>query len=109
MTAKYNITINKYSDFARTFSVASQGVAVDLTDHTFRGSLKQDHTQPTGVDFTTTIIDATEGLFAISLTSEQTGDMKPGNWVYDIVMTNPSGERSRLFEGQAFVRAGVTQ
>ena len=34
--------------------------------------------------------------------------MDPGTWVFDIVMTNDSGVKTRLIQGNAFLKQGVT-
>jgi hypothetical protein len=34
--------------------------------------------------------------------------MDPGTWVYDIVMTDAAQDKTRLIQGNAFVKQGVT-
>lgn len=109
MSAEYNITINKHSDFKRTFQIKEDDVILDITDYTFAGSLRENYTESTSVDFVTAITDAGAGLFTISLTDVVTATMDPGTWVYDVVMTNTAGEKTRLFGGKAFVRQGATR
>ena len=109
MAALYNITINQYSDFVRSFQIKKDDVILDLTDHSFAGSLKENYHKASSVDFTTQVTDASQGLMQISLTDTQTGVMTPGDWVYDIIMTDPNGLKTRLFQGQAFVEQGVTE
>ena len=108
MAALYNITINQYSDFSRTFEIKKDSVILDLTDHSFAGSLKQNYHSASSVDFTAQVTDASLGLMQLTLTDTQTADMTPGDWVYDVVMTDPNGLKTRLFQGQAFVEQGVT-
>lgn len=109
MAALYNITINQHSDFIRSFEIREDDVILDLTDYTFAGSLKQNYHATTGVDFTTVVTDAGAGILTVSLTDTTTADMTPGDWVYDIIMVAPNGNRTRLFQGRAFVEQGVTE
>ena len=109
MSAEYNITVYKHSDFKRTFEVRENNSVLNLTDYAFTGSLRENYTESTSVDFTTAITDAGAGLFSISLTDVVTADMDPGTWVFDVVMTNPAGEKTRLFGGRAFVKQGATR
>ena len=44
----------------------------------------------------------------MALTDAQTGALDPGNWVYDLRMTDTTGKITRLFQGRAFVKQGVT-
>lgn len=108
MAALYNITINQYSDFKRTFQIREDDIILDLTNYSFAGSLKQNFHTDTSVDFTTELTDAGAGLMTISLSDTQTADMTPGDWRYDVVMTDPAGNKTRLFQGHAFVEQGVT-
>ena len=106
--AQYNITVNQHSDFSRTFQVKRDGVVQDLTSYSFAGSLKKHHTETTDVDFTATITDAATGKFKIELTDTQTAGMDPGFYQYDVVMTDDAGIKTRLLEGTADVRVGIT-
>jgi hypothetical protein len=106
--AIYNITVNKNADFTRSFQVKIDGVPVDINGYQFAATLKENIHETAGVDFTTVIASAVDGLFNISLTDETTASMKSGTWVYDLVMTDTAGFKTRLLEGQAFVKGGVT-
>jgi len=106
--AIYNITINQHADFSRSFVLKQDDVVVNLTDYSFAGSLKKHHTKTTDVDFTATVTNAVAGAFTVSLTDTQTASMAPGDWQYDLVVTDDNGYKTRLIEGQADVRPGVT-
>ena len=109
MSSEYNITINKHSDFKRTFEIREDSVILDITNYTFAGSLRENYTESTSVDFVTAITDAGAGLFTISLTDTVTAGMDPGQWVWDLVMTDTAGEKTRLMGGKAFVKQGATR
>ncbi len=108
MAAQYNITIDKNSDFVRTFQIKESNVILDIAGYSFAGSIKENFNSSTKIDFVTAITDATNGLFSISLTDTVTAGMSSGNNVYDVIMTDTSGKRTRLFQGTAGVRQGVT-
>ena len=108
MAAQYNITINKNADFSRTFALKTADVTTDITGYTFAGTLKPTFHSDTSVSFTAVVTDALQGLFSIKLTDTQTADMTPGDWVWDLVQTDTAGLKTRLLEGQAFVKPGVT-
>lgn len=108
MAADYNITINKNSDFGRTFQIKEADVIIDLTGYSVAGALKENFRATDSVAFTATITDPAQGLFNIKLTDAVTASMDPGTWVYDIVLTDTSGLKTRLLNGRAFVLQGVT-
>lgn len=108
MAADYNITVNINASLQRSFQLKEDGVTVDLTGYSVAGALKENFRATTSVPFVATITDQAQGLFDISLTNTTTASMDPGTWVYDIVLTDPSGAKTRLMQGNAFVKQGVT-
>jgi|ETNmetMinimDraft_21_1059911.scaffolds.fasta_scaffold49359_3 hypothetical protein len=113
-----NIVINTDTDFAQTFTFddASSNAALDLTGYSVAATLRK---WPGAADtlngvsqkttFTTTILSASGGRIQISLTDSKTGDLKPGRHVYDIVLTDSSGNKTQVVEGSALVNQGVTR
>ena len=108
MAAQYNITVNQNADFRRAFQIKEDNVVVDITNYVFTGRLKASFNDDTYVDFTCAIENATSGTFSINLTDTATGAMSPGTWVYDIMMATDAGVKTRLIQGNAFVKQGVT-
>ena len=53
----------------------------------------------------------TSGGVRITLTDVQTAALKPGRYVYDVLIAddNGSGTKTRVVEGSAIVREGVTR
>ena len=60
-------------------------------------------------DFTAQIINATGGKIRVGLTTTQTAALKPGRFMYDVLITDTSGEVTRVLEGAVLVREGVTR
>ena len=60
-------------------------------------------------DFTTNVLNATTGELLISLSASASNVPKPGRYVYDIVITNAAGEKTRVVEGSVLLREGVTR
>ena len=88
MAATYNITINQNADFRRSFQVKENNVILNITGYTFSGRLKSSFNDNSYVDFTTSITDAAAGTFTI--------------------MADTATTKTRLLNGNAFVRQGVT-
>jgi hypothetical protein len=64
----------------------------------------------TSITFTTLILfPSTIGKISISLSSEDTTNIKPGRYVYDIIITDPFGFKTRVIEGMILLREGVTR
>ena len=106
-----NIVINGGADFSQTYDLADQNTnsAKDLTGHSAASQMRK-HAGATGVTtVTTSIVNAAAGQVRIGLTTSQTADLKPGRYVYDLLLTAPDNSMTRIIEGMALVREGVTK
>tara|TARA_R110001606_G_scaffold227162_1_gene375259 strand:+ start:201 stop:578 length:378 start_codon:yes stop_codon:yes gene_type:complete len=108
MSATYNITINQNSDFVRSFQVKENNVILDITGYTFAGTLAENYNTTVSQTFTTAVTDGPAGVFTVSLTDTETAALDPGTWVYDVLMTDSAAKRTRMLQGNAFVKQGVT-
>jgi len=108
MAATYNITINQNADFRRSFQVKENNVILDITSYTFSGRLKASFNDDAYVDFVAAVYDGAQGTFTVDLADTVTATMSPGTWVYDIIMTDTSSTKTRLIQGNAFLKQGVT-
>jgi hypothetical protein len=108
MAAVYNITVNQNADFVRSFQVKEDNVILDITNYSFSGRLKENFHHSGHTDFVTAVTDGPAGTFTVSLTDAVTGALDPGTWVYDVIMTDTGGKKTRLLQGNAFVKQGVT-
>ena len=108
MSAVYvsNIVINQGADFDQVFTISDNAnLTLDL-------SLYRKHSgSTTKVDFSITKLDpTTNGSFEVKLTDTQTSALKSGRYVYDIIITEISNDKkTRVIEGTALVREGVTR
>lgn len=115
MAAVYvsNLVINGGTDFTQTFTLESSdsGSDFNLTGYRADALMRKHSGSSTSTVFATSIPDATGGNIQISLGSSITSSLKPGRYVYDVVVTsnNGSGTKTRVIEGMALVREGVTR
>jgi len=108
VAATYNIIIEQKSDFSRSFQIKSGDDIQDLTDYSFQAKVRERIQSDTSYDFTVTITDAATGAITLTMTDTLTATIKPGDYVYDLVMTDDAGLKTRLLEGMATVTGGVT-
>jgi len=103
-----NISIPQGSDFSETFvSTESNGTTSNLAGYSGAAKMKKHPGATTSTSFSVNITSAT-GEVAIAMTSGVTNGLEPGRYYYDVKLTSGSGAVSRLVEGMAFVRAGIT-
>lgn len=114
MSAVYvnNLVINAGCDFTQTFTL--QGIdtdsAFDLTNYTAESFIRKWSGSSSYVEFDANILfPGSSGQITLSLNSTQTGLLKPGRYIYDIVITDNIGTKSRVVEGMVLVREGATR
>lgn len=113
MSATYvsNLVINTHTDFSQIFSLGDSlsDLALDLTGYSVHSQLRKHQGSNTAVSFATTVYNPTFGQVKIGLSTSQTASLKPGRYVYDILLIDPDGITTRVVEGMALVREGVTR
>ena len=105
-----NIVIEQGFDFDTSFQLEDtrSNSPLDLTDVTTVGQLRKHYGASTSVSFGSTVTSADLGIISISLTANQTVELKPGRYVFDVKLTN-AGKEYKAVEGSALVRSGVTR
>jgi len=113
MAAVYvsNLVINAGATFSQQFDLAQSDDSspLNLTGYTISAQIRKHAGSSNPTTFTATAMDAANGLLLISLTPVQTTSLKTGRHVYDIVITDAAGDKTRVVEGSVLVREGVTR
>tara|TARA_B100000927_G_C16319334_1_gene410717 strand:+ start:55 stop:417 length:363 start_codon:yes stop_codon:yes gene_type:complete len=105
-----NITINSGEDFVEEFNLLSAdgSGAVDLTGFSAQSQIRKNASSYQFADLTIGFPNATQGLIQVSIASTISEKWRPGRYVYDIILTRPSGFKLVGVEGSALVRAGIS-
>lgn len=114
MSAVYvnNLVINSGSDFSQffTFDNTITDSALNLVNFSVDSQIRKHAGSSSYVSFASSITSPSSGVIELSLSSEQTTLLKPGRYVYDVLITdNVSGKKTRVLEGMVLVREGVTR
>lgn len=105
-----NLSVDQGSTFTVYVDVTdASGDAFNLTSYTVAGQIRKNYNSLNSVEFNTTLHNAPGGTIALNLTDTQTNSMKAGRYVYDVEVTSPGGEVTRVVEGQLEIFAGVTR
>ena len=110
-----NIVIEQGFDFSSSFALGDSrtNTGINITGYGVTAQLRKSHTSSKSVSFASTIVDSEVGIIELSLTDEQTSDIKRGRYVYDVLVEigglGSGGKKYKAFEGMALVRAGVTR
>jgi hypothetical protein len=89
--------------------ITMTAAALNLTGYSSQAQLRKTHTSSTATAFTSTITAATDGVIEISLTDTVTGALDQGRYVWDLVITDAAANKTRVVEGTATIRPGVSR
>ena len=106
-----NIVINSGTTFSETFTLesATTNSAFNLTGYAGAAQMRKHAGSSTATAFTVEFEDPlTSGQILLGLTASQTTGLKPGRYVYDIVITKDANKQT-VVEGNVLVREGVTR
>ena len=110
MAAYTEINIEQYATFSTTVNVEdSQGAAVNLSGYSAASQIRKSYYSTTANNLTATVTGIANGEITLSMTAANTANLTPGRYLYDLVITAPSGVKTRVVEGIVNVLAGVTQ
>jgi hypothetical protein len=114
MAAVYvsNIVVNSGSDFTQSFTLEGSATnsAFNLTGYTVTSQMRKWSGSSSAVGFGCSVLQPpSQGRILISLNSTQTSAVKPGRYVYDVLITDQYGIKNRVIEGMALVTEGVTR
>jgi len=106
-----NIVVNGGTDFNQIFTLedGATNSPLVLTNYTIKAEMRKHASASAATTFTSSIYNALGGQIKIGLSTSQTASLKEGRYVYDVVVTDASSVMTRVVEGMALVRAGVTK
>ena len=106
-----NLVIDQGVDFTQTFNLenSTSNAASDLTGYTGSAQLRKHSSSSKSYSFTVSFPDRSSGVVKLALTDTTTKRIKPGRYIYDLILTDSTGNKERVVEGSALVREGVTR
>ena len=108
MSTFSNLFIDQGSNFNTTIDLSDTPGLV-LPNYTAAGKIAKSYDGTAKATFAAAV-DSNAKTVSISLTAAQTAALKPGRYVYDIIIVSPSTPAAitRIIEGQIDVTPGVT-
>jgi len=104
-----NLIINTHSDFSEDLELNQlAGKPTNLSGHTGASQIRKHPDSSTAYNFAVGITSAMNGKLTLSMTDTVTKTIKPGRYVYDVVLTRPGGDKLVVLEGSVDVRAGIS-
>tara|TARA_R100001509_G_C4780073_1_gene186072 strand:- start:293 stop:634 length:342 start_codon:yes stop_codon:yes gene_type:complete len=106
---KKNFTVQRRADFpVRLIFKDSTGTAVNLTGFTVEAQVWNRDRSNKFADFGVTYTDRANGTIDLKLTDTQTATFSLNILEYDILLTDPNGDKMYYLEGTLFISEGYT-
>ena len=110
MAALSNIYIDQGADFTTVISLTdSNNDALNLTGYSALAQIRKTYGSTTIAATFGTALTTTTGQLTLTLTDAITAAMDSGRYVYDVLLTDGSGDKTRVLEGQAILTPGVSR
>lgn len=104
-----NLTINTHVNFSEDLELIQLGgKIINLTGFSGQSQMRKTPESSTYYNFNVGITSAADGKVRLSMGSTVTSEIKPGRYVYDLMLIRPNSEKAIAVEGQVLVRAGVS-
>lgn len=113
MAAVYvsNLVVNTGTTFTQTFSLENSDSSsiLNLGGYTVSAQMRKHAGSSSYTSFSASVVNATAGTVRVGLGTTTTASLKPGRYVYDVLITDNAGVITRVVEGSVLVREGVTR
>ena len=110
MAAISNLYVDGGSNFSAIITVKdSTGVAINLTNYTVASQIRKSYGSSTAYNFNASVYAAATGKIKLQLNATESGAIKAGRYLYDVEITSPTGDKSRVVEGIVMVTAEITK
>jgi hypothetical protein len=105
-----NLYVDQGSFYRTYITVANtDGNVLDLTGYTVASQLRKSYQTSTAYNFTTSISNPTQGRVQLQLSTEQSRVIPAGKYLYDLEVTSPTGEKTRVVEGIVLINPEITK
>ena len=113
MAARHTIYLDQGTDFTVTFTWVIDGAPVDVTGYTaalqVRETVENATVVITKTDGNGIALGGAAGTIAVTFYNAVTSALTATDYVYDLELTAPGGDVSRVVQGSLFVSAEVTR
>ena len=105
--ARYDITIHQGATFDLPLQYMASGVPVDMTGYSIKATLWNKLGTTKLSSFSVPWVTQESGMFKLRLSSTVTGNITEQGQ-YDVLFTDPSGDKYYMLQGTAFIDLGLT-
>ena len=106
---KKNFTVQRRADFPIKLTFKdSTGSAISLNGYTVEAQVYDESRTTKYADWSITYTDRGNGIIDMNLADTDTANFTPDILFYDVLLTEPGGNKNYYLEGKLFVSEGYT-
>ena len=110
MAAFTELLIEQGATFSTTVNVEdTAGAAINLFGYSASSQMRKSYYATSNTIITSTITGSANGEITLSMTAANTANLTPGRQVFDLLITSPTGVKTRVVEGVIVISPGVTR
>ena len=110
MAAFTELLIEQGATFSTTVNVEdTAGAAINLFGYSASSQMRKSYYATSNTIITSTITGNANGEITLSMTAANTANLTPGRSVFDLLITSPTGVKTRVIEGVIVISPGVTR
>ena len=110
MASFVELTIEQGANFSTDLDLRdSSGSLLNISGYSVASQMRKSYYSTSSNNFTMTITDGSAGQITMSMNSSNTSNIVPGRYVYDILLTDGQGVKTRIIEGIVTVLPSVTR
>ena len=110
MAAFSELQIEQGATFSTTLNVEdTSGSYINLYAYSASSQMRKSYYSSTYYTISASVTGTANGEITLSMTSANTASLTPGRYVYDLIVTSPTSEVTRVVEGIITVLPSVTR
>lgn len=104
------LDIDQGSDFTVELNLENDdGTPMLLGNYEVYSQFRKSYSSTIGYTFTTAIEDAENGKISLTYLGEDSSNIKPGRYLYDIEIVHVTGRKTRVVEGIVTINPEITK
>jgi hypothetical protein len=105
-----NLIIDRGTDFECEFGLNdNDGLNFNLTNYRVFSKIRKHRESENFISFNTSIISRTQGIIKLSLPRWVSAKLKPGRYVYDVIVVDFNNLKTIVLEGDILVQGLISQ
>lgn len=109
MTTQANLYVDQGTDFSIDLDVSINNEIITLSNKSFYCNFAKLYSTTPSANANITVLNANTSIIEFSVPAEATTDLNPGKYVYDVIMTSPSGTKTKILEGLLTIVPTITR